>query len=113
MEFQYDELKNGIRLIRLTGRLDIAGVSEIETRFAESCAGDNARVVVDLSGVAFLASSGIRLLTLTAQSVARHGGRTVLLNPTPEVHHVLDVTGIPSVIPIHSHMESAEAALLA
>lgn len=113
MEFQYHELENGIRLIRLAGRLDIVGAGEIETRLAESCAGENARVAIDLSGIDFLASSGIRLLTLTAQSVVRQGGRMVLLNPAPEVHHVLDVTGIPSVIPIHSQMESAQAALLA
>jgi anti-anti-sigma factor len=113
VELQYHELENGIRLIRLAGRLDIAGAGEIETRLTESCAGDNTRVVIDLSAVDFLASSGIRLLTLTAQSVVRHGGRIVLLNPSPEVHHVLEVTGIPSVMPIHSRMEAAEAALLA
>ncbi len=37
----------------------------------------------------------------------------VLLNPTPEVLEILEVTGIPAIIPIYSRLESAETILLA
>jgi len=113
MELQYRELDNDIRFLKLNGKLDIAGTGEIETQFASYCSGENARVVVDLSDVDFLASVGIRFLTLTAKAIASRGGKMVLLNPTPEVYSVLEVTGIPSVIPVYSHFESAEAVLLA
>ena len=112
MELRYNELDNGIGLIKLSGRLDIIGTGEIETKFAGYCAGDRVRVVVDLSEVDFLASIGIRLLLLTAKSVASRGGKLILLNPNLEVHNVLEVTGIPAVIPIYSHLESAETVLL-
>jgi anti-anti-sigma factor len=69
-------------------------------------------VVVDLSEVDFLASIGIRLLTLTAKSIASRGGRMVLLNPTADVQHVLEVTGIPAIIPVYSYLESAETILM-
>jgi anti-sigma B factor antagonist len=68
---------------------------------------------VDLSEVDFLASIGIRLSMLTAKSIARRGGRMVLLNPISEVQNVLEVTGIPAIIPIYSSLESAETVLLA
>jgi anti-sigma B factor antagonist len=113
MELQYSELENKIRLIKLIGKLDIAGVDQIETKFASYCAGDGVRVVVDLSEVDFLASIGIRLLTLTAKSVTSRGGKMVLLNPVSQVQHILEVTGIPAVIPIYSHLESAETILMA
>ena len=113
MEIKYNELDNGIDLIKLRGRLDIMGVGEIETKFAGYCAGENVRVVVDISEVDFLASIGIRLLVLTAKSVATRGGKMVLLNPIPEVHSVLEITGIPAIIPISSTLESAETLLLA
>ena len=113
MELQYSELDRDIRMIKLVGKLDIAGVGEIETRFAGYCAGDMVRIVVDLSEVDFLASIGIRLLTLTAKSVASRGGKVVLLNPIPEVQHVLEITGIPAIIPVYSHLESAETILMA
>jgi len=113
MELQYSELENNIRLIKLIGKLDITGVSQIETQFADYCTGDSVRVVVDLSGVDFLASIGIRLLTLTAKSVMSRGGKMVLLSPLPDVQQVLEVTGIPAIIPIYSHLESAETILMA
>lgn len=113
MELQYSELENNIRLIKLTGKLDIMGVDAIETKFSGYCAGDMPRVLVDLSDVEFLASIGIRLLTLNAKSIASRGGRMVLLSPPAEVRHVLEVTGIPAIIPIYDGLESAETVLLA
>ena len=113
MEIHYSEQDNGIRLIKLSGTLDIIGTGAIETKFAGYCAGENPRVVVDLAEVDFLASIGIRLLMLTAKSIATRGGMMVLLNPIPEVHSVLEITGIPDVIPIYSQLESAETVLLA
>jgi anti-anti-sigma factor len=113
MELQFSNLDNGIRLVKLIGKLDILGTGQIETKFTGYCSGDNVRVVVDLSEVNFLASIGIRLFVLTAKSITQRGGRMVLLNPIPEVKSVLEITGIPAIIPMYDGFESAEAVLLA
>lgn len=113
MEIQYSEIENGIRLIALEGRFDIIGTGQIETKFSGYCSGLNVRVVVDMSKVDFIASIGIRLLMLTAKSIASRGGRMVILNPTPDVFSVLEVTGIPAIIPVYSNLESAETILMA
>ncbi len=113
MEMHYSELNNGIHLIKLSGTLDIIGTGAIETKFAGYCAGENPRVVVDFSDVDFLASIGIRLLMLTAKSIISRGGKMAIINPIPDVQHVLEITGIPAIIPIYSQLESAEAVLLA
>lgn len=83
MEIHYSEQGNGLRIIKLSGRLDIIGTGEIETKFAGYSAGDGVRLAVDLSGVDFLASIGIRLLMLTAKSIVSRGGKLVLFNPAP------------------------------
>lgn len=36
-----------------------------------------------------------------------------LVNPIPDVRHVLEITGIPEIIPMYSHLESAETVLMA
>ena len=113
MELQFIKLDNDIRMIKLIGKLDIFGTGEIETKFTGYCSGDNVRVIVDLSEVSFLASIGIRLLMLTAKSVNKRGGKMVIVNPIPDVQHVLEVTGIPAIIPIYSYLESAETVLMA
>jgi anti-anti-sigma factor len=112
MDIQYTEIKN-MRLIKLVGTLDIMGVNAIETKFAGYCSGENARVLVDLSEVDFMASIGIRLLTTNAKSLLSRSGRMVLLNPNSSVREVLEMTGIPDIIPIYEQFESAEAVLLA
>jgi anti-sigma B factor antagonist len=113
MELYYRELENKIRLIKMIGKLDITGVGTIETEFTGYCAGENPRVLVDLSDIEFLASIGIRLLVLNAKSISGRGGRMVLLNPPPAVRSVLEITGIPAIIPIYDGLESAETVLLA
>lgn len=113
MEIQYNELSNGIRLIKLIGTLDIMGVNEIDIKFTGYCSGENVRVLVDLSQVDFLASIGIRLLITNAKSLLSRGGRMVLLSPTSDIKSVLEMTGIPDIIPMYENLESAEAVLLA
>jgi anti-sigma B factor antagonist len=113
MEIHYSELEKGMGLIKLDGTLDIIGTSEIEIKFAGYCSGDKVRMIVDLSEVSYLASIGIRLLILTAKSVVSRGGKLVILNPRPEVQEVLEITGVPDIIPIYSQLESAETVLLA
>ena len=112
MELHYSELENNIRLIKLIGKMDIIGVGIIETKFTGYCAGANPRVLADLSGIEFLASIGIRLLTLNAKSISSRGGRMVLFRPTPDVRNVLEITGIAAMIPVYDGLESAETVLL-
>lgn len=113
MELEYSELENNIRLIKLIGKLDIAGAAAIQTSFAAYCSGEHPRVLVDLAELEFLASIGIQLLVSNAKSIVSRGGRMVLLCPNPEVREILEVTGIPAIIPMYDGAESAETVLLA
>jgi len=107
MNLQYSELDNGIRLIKLIGSLDMTSTYVTEVEFVRRCAGDHARVLVDLSKVDYLSSIGIPMLINTAKSVISHGGKMALLNPQRSVAEVLDITGIPQIIPIYNDLESA------
>jgi anti-sigma B factor antagonist len=113
MELRYSELDKNIRFIKLIGKFDILGMDEIKTRFTGYCAGDGVRVIVDLSEVDYLASIGIQLLTLNAKSLVTRRGRMVLLKPNANVKSVLEMTGVPAIIPMYDGLESAETILLA
>ncbi len=52
------------------------------------------RVDVDLHGVTFLDSAGIRALLLCQADARQMDRRIVLLNPRPVVHQVLEITGL-------------------
>ena len=111
MELHFSETDDGIRMIRLTGKLDIVGVRQIEAEFADRCSGDNARVIVDLAGVDFLTSIGIRMLLLTSKSIASRGGKMVLLNPRELVREELLLTGVGESVPVLSDFGEALSAL--
>lgn len=113
MKLQFNELENGIRLIKLIGTLDLSGAYGIEVEFVRRCAGDNVRVLVDLSEVDYISSIGVHMLITSANSITSHGGKMALLSPQPGVLGVLDLIGIPQILPIYSELESAKAGVLA
>jgi len=107
MKLEYTELKNGIRLIELEGRLDLNGTYSIEVQFVNRCAGEKVRVLVDLSGVNYVSSVGIPMLVNTAKSVVSQGGKMAFLNPQENVVKVLELVGVTQVIPIYYDQKEA------
>jgi anti-sigma B factor antagonist len=112
MELQYTELENGVRVITLIGTLDMQGTFSVEVQFARLCAGEKIHVLVDLSKVTYLSSIGIPMLINTARSVASQGGRMGLVGPIYDVHRVLEITGVPQIIPIYHDFDTAVAEII-
>jgi anti-sigma B factor antagonist len=91
----------------LNGKLDIAG-SEVIALPLATLAGGKSGLLVDMAGVSFLASIGIRHLVAASKALARRGGRLVLLSPTQMVADVLTTSGVVELMPIvHSEAEAA------
>lgn len=111
MRLQFGELDGDIRLIKLSGTLDIYGVGDVEVEFVRLCTGENICVLVDLSKVNYISSIGIPLLINSAKSLARQGGKMALFSPQQSVKNVLELTGIPLIIPIYPDLASAKAAI--
>lgn len=111
MRLQYSDLDSSTRLIKLSGTLDIHGVSDVEVDFVRLCMGENVCVLVDLSKVNYISSIGIPLLVNSAKSLARQGGKMALLRPTQAVENVLELTGIPLMIPIYDTVQTAVTQL--
>jgi len=112
MKLEYSELDNGIRVIKLIGRLDMEGTNIIDKQFVEHCAGDNVFVLVDLSQVNYLSSIGIPMLITSAKGVASRGGRMAFLNAQANVKSVLDITGVSNMIRIYKDLETAKERLM-
>lgn len=112
MQINMTRLENGVKLITLDGRLDMQGVNEIDMKFTGLVSTEKAGVVVDLSGVPYLASIGIRSLLMNAKALNARGGKLVLLRPVPFVEDVLKTTGIAGIIPVFQELDAACTAAL-
>ena len=114
MAIDFDDSKENLRRITITGRLDIQGTDEIATKFAALAASAQRRVVVDLTAVSFLASIGMRAIIGNAKAVQQRGGKMVLLvDDDSTVLKTLEITGIADMIPMFTDAGEAEAAALA
>jgi anti-anti-sigma factor len=114
MPIDFEDSNNDLRYIRLSGRLDILGTGEVETKFAALAASSERRVVVDLTGVSFLASIGIRAIITNAKAQHQRGGRMVLfVGDNATVTKTLEATGIDALVPMFSTVVEAEQAAAA
>jgi anti-anti-sigma factor len=110
MEMEILEQSSAFTRLALKGRLDSAGVDRIETRLNAALAHD-AHGVVDLSGVTFLASMGVRMLISGAKMLNRRGKRMVLIAPRPLVDQALRHNALDEIIPVAENLEAAKALL--
>ena len=99
MQFTISDDAGATAKIGLVGKLDIAGAEVVALPLA-TLAGGKKGVVVDLSQVTFLASIGIRHLVSATKTLARKGGKLVLVNPNALVKEVLETSGVTDIMPI-------------
>jgi anti-sigma B factor antagonist len=62
--------------------------------------GPGVHIVIDLSELGYIDSSGVSTLRATAKRVRRAGGQLSLRNPSAHVVRLLTVTGIEAVVPV-------------
>lgn len=110
MEIIISEFDDASRRVTLIGKLDIAGAGKIELPLA-TVAGSRKNVVIDMVGVDFIASIGIRHLVMAARTVSRANGKFLLFNPTPLVTEVLVTAGLEQMLPIVRSEDEVLAAL--
>jgi len=81
----------------LHGDLDLATMAVLEELALDAL---DQPVVLDLRGLDFVDSSGLRGLLLLRRRVDEAGGRLVLREPTPSVRRVLEVSGLDKVFSV-------------
>lgn len=111
MELTVDNTSEGGLILRLSGRLDVAGVDAVEAAFLEAAKGATAGVAVDMQEVAFVASLGIRMFVSAARPLHAQGRRLVLFASQPAVADVFELAALDELIKLAPHEEAACAAL--
>jgi anti-anti-sigma factor len=84
----------GARLVRLTGELDMAGVDQFERHLAVEEPPESGTFVLDLRGLTFIDSSGLRAVIMADQQIRSGGGRFVVVRGTDRVNEVMEMTGV-------------------
>jgi len=98
--------RDACEVVALVGELDMEHARSVAETLERLANGARA-IVVDLSDLSFIDSSGIHAIL---QSRPRQG-EIVLVCPPGNVKRVLDVTKIDRVLPIYDTLDGALAAL--
>ena len=93
-----------------TGELDIATTPILERAFEAVYEGDAAMIIVDLTELSFMDSTGIRAL-MQMNEACEGADRLRIVNGSPAVVKVLDVTGVRRQLPIISSDDDPLAPL--
>lgn len=84
--------------LQVRGELDAGSSWVLRDQLDPLPQGDGGEVTVDMSGVSFVDSSGLRVLIDAHQRAERHGRSLVLLEPSTAVHRLLEISGLLGII---------------
>lgn len=109
--YEDELLDSGFRRISLTGRLDAPGTREIQEQVGAIIRAETKDVVVDLAGVDYISSFGMRMLLVEARNL-RDGGATLrVAAPNKHVREIIKLVGYDLAFPVYDTIEDALAAL--
>jgi anti-anti-sigma factor len=105
-----EERRGGAVVLRLSGEVDVAASGAVRARVDGAARGP---LVVELSAVTFVDSSGLRELLRAGMECERLGGRLVLAGVPPVLARLLDLTGTTSMFAVEPTLETALARVSA
>lgn len=86
--------------VRLRGELDMSTAPQLRDELQRLSAEGAPQVTVDLSGLAFVDSTGLSVLITALKRFRQQGGDMALRSPTPGTRRVLEITGLTEVFAI-------------
>lgn len=96
-----------LEIVCLRGRLDAAAAADLREEFREFITNGHTRLVLDLSAVPFVDSSGLAVVITLLKAATANGGDVVLARVTPAVRTILELTRLHRVFRIFDDVDAA------
>jgi len=96
-----------LQVVELSGELDYHSSPELRGKLGELITKRSPRILVNLSGVDYMDSSGIATFVEAFQKTKRYQGRLVLAALTPSVRGVFEIAKLDSIFEITSSVSEA------
>jgi anti-sigma B factor antagonist len=97
-------------IIELIGELDMGTVPQVEGRLRQALEANDG-VILDLSDLSFIDSTGIGLLIDAHQATEGSGKLHTVISPNSQIERVFRIAGIDRALPTFSDREEAISAL--
>ncbi|ODV10574.1 MAG: hypothetical protein ABT20_07810 [Rubrivivax sp. SCN 70-15] len=101
-----------VTVLRVSGDLDSKSYPELEAKAGELIGAGKHRIVLDLSGISFMGSAGLRAMHgIVNKLKSADGGRLVLLNPSDAAARVMKTLGFDQFFEIKPTLDEALASI--
>jgi anti-sigma B factor antagonist len=107
----HESRDGNVAIFHLEDEIDLHYAPALRALFQAKVNGRCRALVVDLSGVPFIDSTGIAVFLEYLRDAAEFGGRFCLAAPTDHVRHVFEIIRLHEVLPIFEKTEEAIAAM--
>ncbi|GGU47850.1 STAS domain-containing protein [Streptomyces lavendofoliae] len=100
----------GVGVVTIGGELDYDGVALLGNAIGSLRDQGVHCLLLDLSGMTFMDSSGVNAFLLAQRASRAQGGWVRLANPQPSVLRVIELVGLGEAIPLYATVGEALAA---
>jgi anti-anti-sigma factor len=104
---QEHDAETGVEVIAPQGEIDISNLPILDQVLADVLKRRPRRLVVDLTGLAYVDSGGVSSLLRAGQRLARQGGQLSLAGGSRFVRRLVQMTGINSLFPYYDTLTAA------
>ena len=102
-----EERQNDINIYRLHGHLDTQASQEFEQRLFNSITSGTKNLVLNLKGLHYISSAGIRVLLKAINAIQCINGRIILCCLQEYVKEVFEIAGMGILLPIFPTKDDA------
>jgi len=103
--------EDSIPVVAVSGDVDVSSAPALKSRFAELIGSGATTLVVDLTDVAFLDSTGLGALVEARTQATDAGGSLSIVCTQERILKLFGITGLDGVFAIHGTVDEAVAAL--
>ena len=111
LSVQIQPAANGSQRVAIAGRLDTHTYQELDRQLAPVLETMNKSLVLDLAGLEYISSAGVRSIFKARKALAARGGKVLVVNPQPQIQKVFDVVKAVPMNEIFSSVAEADAYL--
>lgn len=93
-------------VVPVTGRLDTATTTAFEKQCVKLISEGISHIVLDLTGLQYISSSGLRSILVVAKKLQANDGALALCNPGGIVQEVISISGFDNIFPVYDNLEA-------
>lgn len=98
---------DGVAILAVQGEVDVYTAPRLKEEINQRLEAGVSKLVVDLSEVAYMDSSGLGVLIGALRRARDAGGDLLVASPNPRIARILDVTGLSRIFNVREATDDA------